>query len=216
MAEKKIDKLTPAQERRVSEYLEKYEAIGLDTKRCDRAKAEQAVRESYRELKLGAIEKFVWFENPWEGAKYAARLALTENKDYLKTGVLHERLPTREQIKEQAQKASYGSFEAYWVAFYAFIEEVLEVDPHPLVPIAKNIVAECGAYWTFEGLVVMTEKPAEIHLKDMGDGKKVLHNTNGKALRYHDDTGLYAVNGEIFMTFMEMTMAAKYEGGKKK
>lgn len=183
-----IDKLTPEQEAKIPAYLEKYMAIGLSTKPCDRALAEKAVTDSYLYQKLSA-PKFEWYDSPKQGARRAAELA---------EGTLDV---TIDQIKEQASKASYGSFESYWVAFYDFIVSELPVEKDALIDIVKNIVEHCGVYWTFEDIVVMTEKPTLILIKD-----DKLHNTDGLALQYKDGTGVFAIEGVRYPSLLEMTI----------
>jgi hypothetical protein len=194
---KQIDKLTPEQEAKVPYYLDKYLAIGTNTDPCDRAKAEDAVRRSYAYLKLPAITKFIWLDNPFDGAVEAAKLANGTDT------------PTKAQISDQASKASYGSLEAYWVAFYDFIASELPVPHDPLIDIAKDIVLHCGVYWTFEGVVVMTEKPKAIHMITDKDNQKKLHNLNGPALEYRDGRGIFAVNGVAYNSLMEVAMEGK-------
>lgn len=184
----KIEKLTPEQEAKIPEYLEKYMQIGLSTKPSDRAAAEKAVTESYIYQKLKA-PTFEWYDSPKQGARRAAELA---------EGTLDV---TLDQIKDQASKASYGSFECYWVAFYDFIISELPVQKDPLIDIVKSIVMDCGVYWTFEDIVVMTEKPVKIMIKD-----NKLHNPDGLALEYKDGSGVFAVDGTRYPSLLEMTI----------
>jgi hypothetical protein len=110
---------------------------------------------------------------------------------------------TQEEIAEQASQASYGSFEAYWVSFYAFIAEQLPVKKDNLCEIVQGIVRNCGVYWTFEDVIVVTEKPVAIHMVD-----KKLHNETGLALEYKDGTGVFAVNGIRYPSLLDMTISS--------
>lgn len=189
MSEQKINKLTPEQEAMIPVYLERYRAVGLSTRQTDRPKAEAAVKRAYAYLKH-AEPKVIWAESPFKGARIAAEL-LAGTSDV-----------TKQQIADQASKASYGSFEAYWVSFYAFIGEQLPVKKDELLDIVKDIVEECGVYWTFDDAVVLTDKPTAIH---MVDGK--LSNSNGKALEYCDGSGIFALDGVRYATLTELTLA---------
>lgn len=185
--QKLIDKLTPEQEKMIPVYLDRYLQIGLSTEPTDRKKAEAAILASYAYQKLEKPE-IIWAEDPFEGQILAAKYSGNPN------------------VKEQAAKASYGSFEAQWVVFYAFMSEVLPVEKvDNLIDIVKDIVTHCGVYWTFEGLVIMTPKPKAIHMKD---GK--LHNTEGLALEYETGRGVYAVNGDRKSNLFEVMAASKY------
>jgi len=190
-----IKELTEAQKAKIPEYLEEYLAIGLSTEPCDRAKAEAAVKASYKYLKLQE-PTFVWAESPFAGCVIAAQLAKGDE------------VVTQKEISEQSYMASYGSFEAYWVSFYAFIAEQLPVQKDELIDITKDIVKNCGVYWTFEDIVVMTDKPKAIHMVD-----KKLHNPNGLALEYRDGTGLFAVNGVVYPSMMEAMISDNAANG---
>lgn len=179
MSNKKvIESLTPAQEEKIKDYYEKYLAIGLSTERCNRPEAEKALKESYAYLKLDEPE-IVWCSSPSVGAKLAAQTA---------KGSLNV---TDEEVQEQSSMASYGSFEAYWVSFYDFIASELDVEKDSLISIVRRIVQNCGVYWTFEGLVIATEKPVSINF----DSQKRLHHETQAAILYADGTGVYALNG---------------------
>jgi hypothetical protein len=184
-----INELTKEQEAKIPEYLEIYLNIGLSTEPCDRVKAEAAITASYEYLKLPK-PTFVWADSPFKGRIIAAQLA--EGKMDV----------TKEEVAKQASMASYGSFESYWVSFYAFIAEQLPVKKDGLVDIVKDIVKNCGVYWTFEDIVVMTDKPFNISMKD-----KKLHNEEGLSLEYRDGTGIFAINGTIYPSLLDATIA---------
>jgi len=193
-----IDSLTEEQKAKIPEYLEKFLAIGLSTAPTDRKKAENAVRRSYEYLSKKdpnlciATPEFVWAESPMAGAVLAAQFAKGS------TDV------TEKEIKDQAEQASYGSFDAYWVSTYSFIANELPVEKDELCEISEEIVKECGVYWTFHDLVVLTPKPTSIVMED-----KVLHNTEGPALSYPDGNCLYAYKGSIKGSLMEVMMTNK-------
>ncbi len=221
-------KITKEHEKFIPEYLERFRAIGLNTDPCDRLKAEIAVSELFAEINrqpgyentLPVPTTYIWFSNPFDAAEFAARIALPENAEFgdivkqrgLKTmqeylSVLHPKLPTREQIKDQALKASYGSFESYWVAFYAFADEVVEKKNNPLVARVVDAVKKCGTYWGFKNkagtvcVMIMSEKPAEIHIKG-----ETVHAVDKMAIKYPDGRGFYCIEGTPYRTLMEAKM----------
>lgn len=193
-----IDKLTPEQEAKIPHYVEKYRKIGLDTSPVDKAKAEDAVAKSYDYMKYGR-PKFIWADSPIKGAQIAACLA--NNLDHTKDK------PTQEMVREQANKASFGSFEAYWVSLYDFIASELPVQHDNLIDIVKEIVVECGVYWTFQDYCVMTLKPVAIHMKD-----NKLHNPDGLALEYPDGTGIFALEGVRYKSLMDIELNKAFDG----
>jgi hypothetical protein len=186
-----IDSITSEQEAMVPVYLERYLKIGLNTEPCNRPAAEAAVAVSYKVIG-GLDPQFVWADSPFQGARIAAQIAAGT------TDV------TRTQIQAQTELASFGSLEACWVTFYAFITEQLPVESNELVKIAQNIVSECGIYWTFEKTVVMTDRPIAIHM-DNG----VLSNSNGYAIEYKDGTGVYAYKGTLYSSLSELKITTK-------
>lgn len=194
---KLIDKLTPEQEAKIPEYLEKYKKIGLSTGPTDKGKAEAAVRRAYEYMhkKDGSCvpnPEFIWEGSPRAGQRLAAQYAKGDEN------------VTTEEIQAQASMASYGSFEAYWVSTYDFIAKELPVEKDELCDIVVEIVETCGVYWSFEDLVIMTPKPLEIHLK----GDK-LHNDSGSAMSYPDGNCVYAIDGEIKASLMEIAIAKR-------
>jgi hypothetical protein len=209
---KQIDKLTPEQEAKLPEYEKKYLDIGLSTDPCDRQKAEAAIAKVYEYMKLPMFTRVIWAESPFEGVRIAASLANGKPTKELQkvapdiVGSLPLEELTEDEIKGQADTASYGSLDAYWVAFYSFIAYELPVEKDPLVDIVNELILDCGMYWTFDEIVVLTEKPKAIHLKD-----KKLHNESGMAIEYRDGNGLYAYEGEIKKSLMDIVLANKYE-----
>lgn len=184
-------KLTKAQEDLIPVYRDQYIKIGLNTDPCDRAKAEAAVLKCYDYMKIPRPTQIYWADSPTAGSKISAELQFST------------KTPTREQIQSQAEHASFGSIEAYWVSFYAFVTEVLgHEDKEGLVAIAKDIVSNCGVYWTLDGAVVLTERPVEIHIEN-----EVLHNPNGHAIKYRDGTGFYAYKGKDYPNLAALKLA---------
>lgn len=186
---KTIDKLTPEQEAKIPQYIEKYLKIGLDTTPCDRTLAEDALTRAYLSENFSKPD-FIWVDSPFEGAKKVAELVGNGSK------------VSEEEIKEQFSKASFGSFEAYWVAFYDFVATELPVERDPLIDICIDIVKNCGVYWTLDKAVVISEKPVAIHL----DNDKKLHNPNGLALEYKNGDGIFALHGTRYNSMLDMAI----------
>ena len=199
MSEQKIEKLTKEQEAMIPVYLERFQKIVLSTEPTNREKAEAAIRRSYnylskiKEYNYKPNPEIVWCESPMAGAKLAAQFTKGDEN------------VTQAEIQAQASLASFGSFEAYWVATYAFIaEQLLPEKKDELIDIEMEIAQECGIYWQFEDLVVLTPKPKVIKLKD-----KKLHALDGMALEYPNGDGIYAVNGKRKNSLMEVVFEAK-------
>lgn len=194
-----IDSLTPAQEAKIPEYVDKFLKIGMSTEPMDIEAAKAAITASYAHMKLPAPE-FVIADSPFAGAKLAAQLEHGREE------------VTRAEVQAQNSSASYGSFEAYWVSFYSFCFNELNVPKNDLINIVEAIVKNCGVYWTFKDLVVLTHKPIAIHMVD-----KKLHNPNGMALEYRDGTGLYCIDGVAYDSLMDAAVSdwAKEQNDQK-
>ena len=52
-------------------------------------------------------------------------------------------------------------------------------------------MAECGWWWPFEGAVILTERPTQLHM----DSEGKLHNPSGPAVLYPDGFSVYAWHG---------------------
>lgn len=198
---KLIESLTPKQETLIPGYVDRFTKIGLCTRITDRAKAEIAILKGYDILiKAGKLRdpkrpiEVFWAESPILGATLVAQM------------VYNRKNVTKEEIKEQLNNASFGSFEAYWVSMYAFIAEQFIVEKDPLIDCVLEGTQEWGLYWTFDAAVVLTPKPKAIHIKD-----SKLHNTEGMALEYHNGEGLYAYSGEVKGSLIEIILAMKNE-----
>lgn len=194
--DKLISELTPAQEALLPEYRERFRDIGLDTSPTNKEKAEAAIRRSYEYLSKNGPEvanpEIIWADSPQKGAILAAQHA---------KGSLNV---TEKEIHAQAPLASFGSFEAYWVSVYVYITEQLPVEKDELSEIALDIVTNCGAYWTFEDLVILTPKPTNISMLDTK-----LHNATGPAIVYPNGDNIYALNGVLKNSLMEVMIAGR-------
>lgn len=185
----KADNLSKEQEAKIPQYVEKYSAIALDTKRADRGRAEAAFIEIMKTLNLAA-PTLIWFDSPFAAAEAVAKKSL--NKDKVDA----------EDIKKIQNNVSHGSFGSYWVAFYDFVDKETSTEVHPIIEHAKVLTEEVGMYWTFEdGTVMVSEKPVEIHVKN-----DKLHNTDGMAIKFADGRGLFAIDGQIVPSLLEVVL----------
>lgn len=201
----KTQDLTEDQKKKLDEYYQEFVNIGLSTQACNRSEAEKAVLESYAFFKK-PVPRFIWVDSPFEGARLAAKLAklpknLVKNHQNITLADIESLTVNLDDIKGQADKATYGSFDSYWIGFYCFLSEVLNLSTDNLANISRRIAENCGVFWTFDHIAIMSEKPSEIHVKD-----GVLHNETGYALKYRDNKGIYAYAGEIATSLMDLTV----------
>src|SRR5579864_2191388 len=78
---KKIEKLTPEQEARMDEWIDKWTAFGLSTEPANRAEAERGIRMAYEAAGKTAPEKIVWCGSPLsQGLTRAIVLGLKDGR----------------------------------------------------------------------------------------------------------------------------------------
>lgn len=208
---KEINELTKEQESKIQEYYDRYMKIGTCTDPCPREDAERAIKAAYKYMKLKEPTYFLWVNSPYEGAKIASYLcrdtSLSLSQPDVEMFLASDKSEiTKEQIKDMISKASYGSFEAFWVSFYSFIAYELPVEKDELIDIINDIVKTCGVYWTFENVVVISERPAVVNIKD-----SKLHNTVGPSLVFRDGEQVFATDGIRHNNLMEMVIKSQME-----
>ena len=91
-----------------------------------------------------------------------------------------------------------GSNEAYWIAYYRFIEEELHVryDPQDSEDLMlwSEVTKSCGWWLPYEGLCVIADRPESVTLETNRDPPRI-HNAKGPALRYRDGYEVYCWHG---------------------
>lgn len=201
--QEKIDGLTQAQMDMIPDYVERYNKKSLAFGETDKAKAEAAVIALYNhmsktESRYKPNPQIVWEGGVFAGAKKAAQLAKGDDN------------VTPEEIAAQADTASFGTFEAYWLSTYKFISDQLESKKDDLIEIVDVIVSECGVFWTFEDLVVMTPRPTMVNVVD---GK--IHNEEGPAIEFPNGEKIYALRGEFKNSLMDVLLQMKVDSTEK-
>src|SRR5574343_223849 len=209
----RLEDLTPEDRKTAGEYQKMYTAIGRDTTPADRPKAEAAMREYLNFYNIMQPVKFFWADGPLEGMDISAKLARTTPgltpEQQIAEFEADTREVTSEERRSQVSKAGYGLFEAYWIATYAFVKQVIEDDEKSaahavtLTDIAKNV----GLYWVFDGAVVLTEKPSLIALDDQDRP----HNESGPAIAFPDGTRLYGIHEEAVPSLAEARLKSALE-----
>ena len=192
---KVIEKLTPEQEARFGEYVDKWTKIGLDTNPADRPRAEQGAIEAYKVAGLPPPTKFYWFE----GVQAAVKAL---------DAYLNPKGTKKSDRRNPLDYACYGQHEAYFLSFYNFFEEAYDpatfTGPQEDVPTWLNIKENCqklsglseiaksaGWFFPFSKAVVFCERPNFMTRDDQGR----LHNTTGPALTFPNGEALYRIHG---------------------
>ena len=207
-------KLTLEQQKIAEEYKTFYKNVNLCTKPTDRALVEETFRKIYKKQKengenVNLNPTFHWEDSPLKGAKKVIELLKThpETKEKYKDYDVNKKA----DITNILSFANYGSFEAYWVAYYDFENTVLNNNRNQEeVNLTKTICQECGVFWTFNENIIITEKPIRITVKD-----NKIHSYDGeKCIEYKDGTGIYATNGFLKKSLLEAVLDSCYEEPK--
>ena len=184
MSRTKLNKLTPEQEARLSEFRNEYLRRGLSCDPADRQEAESAIADAYRASGLAPPTKYVWLASPMAGAIAAAMLADKKVGDQVWDQV-------RAQVGAQVSRAGYGHHDAGWLAFYAYFADAAGIaDAMQLEPLSR-LSAAAGWWWPFSDLCIITDRPAELHR----DAEHRLHCETGMAIKYRDGWGVSAWHG---------------------
>lgn len=137
-------------EDKIDKQVNKYQNKAVSTKRSNKKAAEVAAVKLYKQLGMGK-PKIVWVKNPKEGVIAAAKVA--NNTDN----------PTNSQIRKQINKMTYPSLDFPDLACcdYLVKEGVVKTFVADMNVLADN----CFAYWSFQDVVIMSEKPTKIGKK---------------------------------------------------
>jgi len=185
---KKLEKLTPEQEGRLSYFREKWTKIGLATGPVDQKAMEEAVDEAYRRADLSPPNYHIWVGSPLAGCIYAA--ILTESVQLDERGEIKgDPAEVAKAIREQLQGCGYGQHDANWLAFYDAFKEF----GVPGLECLEGLWALGGSgwWWPFEELVIMSPRPDSVSFDP--DGR--LHHEDQAAILYPDGFGVYCWHG---------------------
>lgn len=167
-----INELTEAQVAAIPAHRDRWLHIGLSTERVDHAQAKAAVSLAYECAGLKPPSKWVFLPDPMQGA-----IAVAQVSDQVSA-----------QVSAQVMRACYGAHDAGWLSFYDFFQVTAGMADK-----ARGLIAaaqECGWFWPFSDLCIVTDRPAEIHMQDRRP-----HRADGPAVRYTSGFSVYAVRG---------------------
>jgi hypothetical protein len=177
---KTIDKITPEQEARFPEWVEKWTKIGLSTERADFKTANEAVLKLY-EIIGRPKPQVLLAPSP----KAAIITGLTIENDGKK--------PTKQQCRDAVQDTYGGAMVAPWNAYVTFLRDVLGWEDETLAAFAHGeaLCVSCGWVWWGKKVCMIIDRPEIIRTND----EDVLHCEDGPAIRYTDGWSVYSWNG---------------------
>jgi len=97
-------------------------------------------------------------------------------------------------IKEATALACWGQHDIGWISYFSYYRDagLLAMDENfSIIDMWLDLAKSAGWCYTFENLVVVCEKPTELHFNASGQ----LHKDGDMALKYSDGYGLYMLNG---------------------
>lgn len=168
-----IDKLTQHQEDLFVNYSDYCISRGLACDDINKEQIEKAISEMYR---IADIKRplFAYVRSPMDGIKFIA----SQNRHIIKW-----------------YDCYWGQHEYNWIAFYRYFTKakLLTYDDNDEKSLSlwETLAETCGWWWPFEKVVVVSEKPSEIHLDETGN----LHRDGGPAIAYRDGWSLWFLHG---------------------
>jgi hypothetical protein len=169
----KIEKLTPDQEARFGEYVDKWLKIGLSTGPVDFEKAKEAACLAYRLAGLEEPVNFYVTDSPVSAIKKIKELDPSKSNATI------------------LQEMSFGAHDAGWLSFYNFFQEVVGISQVDKLQGLIDISKYCGWVSFYEDTVVFQHRPELIKFDD----ENRLHCEDGPAIRYRDGYSVYAWHG---------------------
>jgi hypothetical protein len=173
-----IESLTPEQESMMEVYREKWIDIGLSTAPLNKERAIAAVKLMYERGGIEVPDTILFAKGPLDCLEVVNQFA-RENGE--------------EEVSLSDLLASFvcGSHEAFWISFYDYFKEVVEVENLEIIDGVSDVSKECGWVACFDKLAVICEKPLIIKMNE----NNLLHCENGPAIKYSDGFEVYSWNG---------------------
>ncbi len=191
----KITSITKEQADRFPEWAQKHIEIGLSTEPADFDAATAAALRAYELCNLGKPMIVLRLSSP-----YAATLG-----GCIAWAMLRElqgekvRSQVGSQVWSQVWSAVNndrgGAFWASWIAYVAFMRDVLGWDDPVLERFAidEQLTKSCGWVWWHENVLAISDRPSVVHRDDQGR----LHCDNGPAIAYRDGWAIHALHGVV-------------------
>jgi hypothetical protein len=201
-----IERLTPEQEANLVHVRDKWVVIGKSTSRCDRPRAEKLIAEAYKTTGFDAPDLILWARSPREGCILSYMLEhdmLGDGRlpydEYIKKADEFLASPDFEKNKSEVFQYTYhcgfGNHDAAWLSFYDSFTGIL--DSVEQLRCLMELAKDCGWYWAYKGICILSEKP--IYMKTDDEGR--LHHEARMAIEYEDGFGLYMWHGVMVPSF---------------
>lgn len=167
-----IEQLTPEQEAKMPEYVERFKRIGLNTSRMDKAAATAAVKKAYEIAGLEMPENVVFCTGPKDAS---TKIRDASNGEFDALSSLYS-----------------GSFNASIMSYYSFWQNECKLENMEDIDGLMDITHQCGWVNMFDTHVFISERPLHI----LFDDQERLHCEDGPAILYEDGFEVYSWHGQ--------------------
>ncbi len=169
----KIEKLTPEQEAKFPEYVDRWTKIGLATGEVDLPKAKAAVCLAYEKAGLPHPTRFFVAKSPIDAIKIIKELepSFTESEIF--------------------SDMVFGCQDASWLSFYQFFRDEVGIEECHQLDGLIELVNHTGWLSMYDDTVVFQDRPEIIKM----DEQNRLHCEDGPAIRFRDGFSIYAWHG---------------------
>jgi hypothetical protein len=198
---KEIKELTPEQESKIPEYVEKWQKIGHCTDKFTQERAESIIHQLQTKVLGQEPTPVIVCENPREAYNLACAYLEAEGKEVS----LDEKFNDRPGFVTPYLD---GSYSASIFSFYDFFINETDVEiPQDLL--VKYLVwqstAELGFIYPLDNVCVVSQKPKTIKTNEQG-----FHCDGGPALEFYGDVPpLYSLNGVTVDEYLACTPAGQ-------
>jgi hypothetical protein len=173
-AKKKIEKLTPQQEKDLVVFRDQWLDIGLNTAPADFESAKEVIADFYRQIGK-KVPQFICGASPKWCATEFKRLGCGDTSKYL-------------------SESFYGQHESYWISYYLFAERIgVEYDPKDSALLQQwSKIAQSINWWTpTDEYCFISDRPRVVKF----DNERRLHREDGLAVEYSDGWGTASWHG---------------------
>lgn len=173
-AKKKIEKLTPQQEKDLIVFRDQWLDIGLNTAPADFKAAEVVITDFYKQIGKKKPQ-FFFLPSPKACSVKFKEVTGGDTSKYL-------------------SESFYGQHESYWISYYLFAERIgVEYDPKDSALLKQwATIAQSVNWWTpVDEYCFVSDRPRVVKF----DNERRLHREDGLAVEYSDGWGTAAWHG---------------------
>lgn len=213
---KKIEKLTPEQEAKFPDYVNKWVSIGTNTDRLDPVETKRIIDNFQTEILQREKVPVVIFDNPnecWVACNYAVSGVAPEDLHARVDNFFNTPKGQRDIVIEQPVfPYQEGSFFVSVFSFYDYMFNELGIEIDAELKRLYDMweeTSKLGLIYPLDNVVIVSEKPTVIKLNE----NRVLHCDGGPALEYagHGPFQIFALNGVMVDEYLAVTPGEQLE-----